>query len=58
MYQLLGWFGVLFLVGAGVIGGLATVFINRNLRKDERMAQFRSNRDHFNADGEGLHPES
>ena len=56
-YQLLGWLGILFLVGGGAIGGVATIFINRKVRKDEQMAQFRSSRDPFNTRDEGFHPE-
>lgn len=45
MYQLLGWLGVLLIVGAGVIGGVAVLFINRKVRKDEQIARFRDGQD-------------
>jgi hypothetical protein len=48
MYQLLGWLGVLFLVAAGALGGFASVFINRKVKRDEQIARFRSQSDRFN----------
>jgi hypothetical protein len=48
-YQLFGWLGVLFLVAAGAIGGVSTIFINRKVKRDEQIAQFRNQLDHFDA---------
>lgn len=47
-YQLLGWLGVLFLVAAGALGGVASVFINRKVKRDEQIARFRNQPDRFN----------
>lgn len=56
-YQVLGWLGIVFLVAAGALGGLSTIFINRKIRRDEQIAQFRKQPDHFSAPGEGPIPE-
>jgi hypothetical protein len=37
-YQGLGWLGVLLLIGAGLLGGIAGIPINRKVREDERKA--------------------
>ncbi len=39
-YQFLGWLGVLLLIGAGAIGAIAVIPINRKLREDGRKARF------------------
>lgn len=44
-YQVFGWLGVLFLVAAGAIGGLATVFINKKVGRDEQVSRFRNQPD-------------
>ncbi|WP_320536605.1 hypothetical protein [Pseudarthrobacter sp. IC2-21] len=44
-YQVFGWLGVLFLVAAGAIGGLSTIFINRKVKRDEQVARFRNQPD-------------
>ena len=44
-YLVFGWLGVLFLVAAGAIGGLSTIFINRKVRRDEQVARFRNQPD-------------
>lgn len=38
MYQLLGWLGLLMLVLAGIVGGIAAVFINRKITSDQRRS--------------------
>lgn len=52
-YQLLGWLGVLFLVAAGAIGGVSTIFINRKVKRDEQIAQFRNQPDRLDAPSKG-----
>lgn len=56
-YQLFGWLGVLFLVAAGAIGGVSTIFINRKVKRDEQIAQFRNQPDHFDAQRKERPPE-
>jgi hypothetical protein len=46
-----------FLVVGGAISVIATVFINRKVRRDEQLAQFRNQTDHFNARGDERNPE-
>lgn len=48
IYQVLGWLGVLFLVVGGAISGIATIFINRKVKRDEQLARFRNQPDRFN----------
>lgn len=47
MYELLGWLGVLALVAAGALGGVASVLINRKAKRDEQTALFRNQPDRF-----------
>lgn len=56
-YQVLGWLGPVLLVAAGALGGISTIFINRKIRRDEHIAQFRKQSDPFSARGEGRIPE-
>lgn len=35
MYQLFGWLGPLLLLLTGAIGGVATVFINREIKRNK-----------------------
>lgn len=56
-YQLLGWLGVLFLVAAGAIGGVSTIFINRKVKRDEQIAQFRNQPDRLDAPSKEPPPE-
>ncbi len=45
LFQLLGWLGVLFLAAAGALGGFASIFINRKVKRDEQIARFRNQTD-------------
>jgi hypothetical protein len=40
-YRVFGWLGVLLLIGAGILGGIAVIPINRKVREDERKARLR-----------------
>jgi hypothetical protein len=44
-YQVFGWLGVLFLVAGGAIAGVSTICINRKVKRDEQIAQFRNQTD-------------
>lgn len=37
LFQVYGWLGALGMTGAGLIGAVATIFINRKVKRDQQI---------------------